>query len=255
MIITGSTDEEHLQILESVLKRLSDYNLRAKLEKCRFFEKEIIYCGHTIDENGLHTTQDKIEAIVKAPRPQNITQLRAWLGLANYYAIFIENMATIPYPLNQLLQKNAKFKWTAETQNAFDKIIQMITSDVVLTLYDPNLPIKVACDSSAYGLGSVISHIMPNGDEKPIAFDSRTLISAEKNYAQVQKEALAVVWSVTKWHNYIIGRKFTVVTDNQAILTIFGPKKGIPATTAARLQRYAIYLQGYEYDIEFKSSR
>ena len=255
MIITGKTDEEHLKNLQSVLQRLHDYNLRVNKEKCSFFQNEITYCGHKIDSNGLHKMQAKIEAITCAPKPENLTQLRAFLGLVNYYSKFMPNLASVLHPLYQLLQKDVKFKWTAETQKAFEKVKTLITAETVLTHYDPDLPVRLACDSSAYGLGAVISHVMENGEERPIAFASRSLNSAEKNYAQIHKEALAIIWGVKKFHCYLYGRKFTLVTDHQPLLTIFGPKKGIPATTAARLQRYALFLQGHEYEIEYKNSK
>ena len=102
------------------------------------------------------------------------------------------------HPLYQLLKQNVKFIWTESAQKALQNVKEMITSDIVLTYYDPDLPVKLACDSSSYGLGAVISHVMGNGEERPIAFASRTLNSAEKNYAQIQKEALAIVWGVKK---------------------------------------------------------
>ena len=105
----------------------------------------------------------------------------------------------------------------------------------MLTHYNPDLPVRLTCDSSAYGLGAVISHVMENGEERPIAFASRTLSAAEKNYAQVQKEALSIIWSIKKFYSYLFGRKFTLVTNHQPLLAILGPKKGISATTAARL--------------------
>ena len=124
-----------------------------------------------------------------------------------------------------------------------------------MTHYDPDLPVTLACDSSAYGLGAVISHVMENGKERTIAFASRSLNSAKKNYAQIHKEALAIFWGVKKFHCYFYERKFTLVTNHQPLLTIFGLKKGIHATTAARLQRYALFLQGHDYEIEYKNSK
>ena len=174
MIITGKTDEEHLKNLQTVLKRLQDYNLRVNKDKCKFFQEEISYCGHKIDSNGLQKTQEKIEAIVNAPKPENLTQLRAFLGMVNYYAKFLSNLASVLHPLNHLLQKDVKFQWTAATQKAFEKVKKLITSDTVLTHYNPDLPVRLICDSSAYGLGAVISHVMENGEERPIAFASRT---------------------------------------------------------------------------------
>ena len=166
-------------------------------------------------------------------------------------------MASVLHALYQLLKKELKYTWTSAAQKAFDTVKEMITSDTVLTHYNPELPVKLVCDSSAYGLGAVISQVMENGEERPIAFASRTLNAAEKNYAQIQEEAfnLAIVWGVQKFHCYLSGRKFTLVTDHQPLLSIFGPKKGIPATTASRMQRYALFLQGHDYDIEYKRSK
>ena len=254
IIITGKTDDEHLKTLEAVLQRLMDYNLRVNEAKCKFFQEEITYCGHKIEANGLHKTQGKIEAVINAPKPDNVTQLRAFLGLVNYYFHFLLNLASVLHPLYKFLKQNFKFICTETAQKAFQNVKEMILSDIVLTHYDPDFTVKLACNSSSYGLGAVISHVMGNGEERPISFASRTLNSAEKNYAQIQKEALAIVWGVKKFF-YLFGQKFTLLTDHQPLISIFSSKKGIPATAASRMQLYALFLQGYDYDIEYKSSK
>ncbi|XP_036815479.1 uncharacterized protein LOC118943635 [Oncorhynchus mykiss] len=254
MIITGRTDKEHLANLEEVLKRLKEYGLQANLKKCEFFKDKIVFCGHEIDCNGLHKTQDKIEAVVQAPRPQNITEVRSFTGLINYYRRFLPNLSAVLQPLNQLLEKNRTWRWTEQCENAFLEAKRLITSEQVLMHYDPEMPVKLACDASPYGLGAVLSHTLKDGSERPVAFASRTLNDAEKNYSQIDKEALALVWGVKKFHAYLYGKRFTLVTDHQPLLSIFSPKKGIPAMTAARLQRYALFLASHMYDIEFKPS-
>ena len=114
----------------------------------------------------MHKTQDKIEAVINAPKPENVTQPRAFLGLVKYYSHFLPYLASVLHPLYQLLKQNAKFIWTETAQKAFQNVKEMITSDIVLTHYDPDLPVKLACDSSSYGLGAVTSHVMGNGEDQ-----------------------------------------------------------------------------------------
>ena len=184
IIVTGKSDAEHLENLEAILRRLAEKDLRINAKKCRFFMERIEYCGHEIDHDGLHKTKAKIEAVQKAPHPQDVSSLRGFLGLVNYYHRFLPNLASVLHPLNQLLEKDQKRMWSKECEQVFDEAKSLITSEQVLVHYDPDLPIRVACDASAYGLGAVLGHKMPDGSEKPIAFASRTLYKAERNYRQ-----------------------------------------------------------------------
>ena len=255
MIITGRNDAEHLQNLERVLQRLQQYGLRVNIDKCYFMKERVTYCGHEIDKSGLWKMKDKVDAVLNAPVPQNVAQLRSLLGLVNYYNRYLPNLATVIKPLHELLEKNRKWVWSDACQLAFENIKKLITSEPVLTHYDPTAPIRLACDASPYGLGAVLSHVTPDGSEKPIAFASRSLSKAERNYAQIDREAVAIFWAVKKFHAYLFGRKFTLLTDHQPLTSIFSPSKSIPVTSAARLQRYALFLSGFNYDIEFISTK
>ena len=254
MIVFGKTDEEHHTNLIKVLQRLQDYGIRANRAKCSFYRDEVIFCGIKISKNGLHKTEDKIKAVQDAPKPTNKSNLRSFLGLANYYHKWFPNISTISKPLYNLLQNDTPYKWSDQCQTAFDTIKNMVASDLVLTHYDPELPLSLATDASPYGIGAVLSHTTPEG-EKPIAFASRTLSKAEQNYSQLDKEALAIVWSVKKFFFYTCGRHFTLITDHQPLKYIFSPDKGIPAMSAARQQRYAAFLPGFDYSIEYRTSK
>ena len=129
-----------------------------------------------------------------------------------------------------------------------------LSSDQVLAHYDSTLSVCLACDASQYGVGAVISHLMPDGTECPIAYGSRTLTKAEKNYAPIDKEAAAIIFGIKKFHPYIYGRKFTLITDHKPLITIFSPKSSLPALAAARLQRWAIILSAYQYEVEFRAT-
>ena len=197
ILITGRTDEEHLENLEKILARLQQYGLRLKKDKCFLLQPSVEYLGYVIDAEGLHATPEKVSAIVSAPAPRNVQELRSFLGLVNYYRKFIRNMSTIAHPLNNLLKHSTSWKWTPDCQHAFQQLKQKLASTDVLVHYDTNLPLKLACDASAYGVGAVISHVFPNGEERPITYASRTLTTSEKNYVQIEKEALSLIFGVS----------------------------------------------------------
>ncbi|XP_064477677.1 uncharacterized protein K02A2.6-like [Ornithodoros turicata] len=256
ILVSGTTEDDHLENLSEVLKRLESFGLKANLQKCSFFQYSIVYCGYKISSEGLHKTQDKIRAVLEAPAPQNVSQLRSFLGLINYYGKFIPDSANPLRHLHALLEKSAVWKWTKDCKVAFQKANGIIASDTVLVHYNPQLPLRLACGAGPHGLGVVLSHKMPDGTERPIAFSSRTLKTAEKNYSQIDKEVLAIVWGVQKFYAYLYGRHFRLITDHQPLTQIFSPMKGIPAMQAARLQRYALFLflSGMDYDIVYKRS-
>ena len=137
---------------------------------------------------------------------------------------------------------------------AFQKAKQQLLSSNVIVHYDSTLPIVLAGDASTYGVGAVISH-MPDGKEHRIAFESRTLSSSERNYSQIEKEALSLIYGIRKFHNYLYGRKFILETDYTPFTVIFGSKKGIPVMAASRLQRWAVQLLAYNYEIRFRRTQ
>ena len=199
ILVTGKSDQEHLHNLNLVLERLHQYGLRLKRGKCSFMEPSVRYLGYLIDKEGLHTTPEKVQAILHKPVPRDVKKLRSFLGLVNYYSKFIRNLSTIVQPLNRLLFRNTPWKWSDECQEAFKTLKERLASSKVLVHYDPALPLKLDCDASAYGVGAVLSHVFPDGEERPIAYASCTLTKTERGYAQVEKEALSLVYGVKKY--------------------------------------------------------
>lgn len=254
ILVTGPTDEEHLAALEEVFKRVQDAGLRLKREKCTFMASAVAYLGHKIDSQGLHPLPDKVRAVQEAPTPGNVTELKSYLGLLSYYSKFLPNLSTVLAPLYQLLRHNQKWEWRKPQATAFIDSKRLLLSSQVLVHFDPKLEIRLACDASNYGIGAVLSHIMPDGTEKPVGFVSRTLNDSEKKYSQIEKEALACVVGVTRFRSYLWGHHFTLQTDHKPLLSLFNENKAIPQQAANRIQRWAWTLASYEYTIEWRNT-
>ena len=141
-----------------------------------------------------------------------------------------------------------KWVWSIQCSQAVKTARQLMTTSTVSIHYDYTLPLKLAADASSYWLGIVISHVLPDGIKRPIAFASWSLLKSEWNYTQIDKKALRLIFGVLKFHSYLYGRKLTLTTDYKPLTTILGPKKGV---MAERLQQWAIVLGVYHYDIEF----
>ena len=253
ILITASSIEQHNKIIKLVLSKLQDAGLKLKLAKCHIGVPSVSYLGHVIDKEGVHPTEEKLKAIVEAPAPTNITQLRAYLGLLNFYRRFLPQAATMLEPLNRLLKADTTWVWGEEQINAFRKSKELLTKSSALVHFDPKLPLVVVADSSSYGIGGVLCHLIDEV-ERPICFVSRTLSTAERNYSQLEKEALAMVFALRKFHYYLWGQaNFTVITDHKPLLGLFSSTKAIPPMASGRIQRWALLLQNYKFTLRHRS--
>ena len=218
ILIMGNTTAEHLKSLESVFKVIAKSGLRIKRDKCKFMEPEVRHLRHKINCNGFHPLDDKVKAIVEAPAPRNVTELKSYLGLLNYYGRFLPNLSTTLAPLHYLLKKGTVFSWGKQQTKAFEASKQLLTSSKVLAHYDPKRELILTCDASAYGIGAVLPQKASEDNEHPIAFASRSLAHAETNYSQLDKEASAIIFAVKRFHQYIFGRTFVIITDHRPLL-------------------------------------
>ncbi len=158
-------------------------------------------------------------------------------------------------PLYSLLQKNQRWNWGRRQREAFEAAKVSLQANTLLVHYDPKKALTVACDASPYGLGGVLSHRMEDGSEKPVAFTSRTLAPAERNYSQLEREALAIVFAVKKIHNFLFGRHFFIYSDHQPLHRLVNKSKGVPEMAAALIQRWSLILSAYEYSILFRPGK
>ncbi|XP_063954090.1 uncharacterized protein K02A2.6-like [Lytechinus pictus] len=252
LLVTGSSEAEHLNNLEQVLKRLKNAGLRLKREKCEFLVKEVKYLGHMVSAEGLQPTEDRVRAITEMAAPTNIKELRAFLGMLNYYGKFMQNLSTVLEPLHRLLRNTSHWQWGKEQKAAFQRAKESLKSAKILTHYDSTKQLVLSCDASPYGVGAVLSHVMEDGSERPIGYTSRSLNSAERNYSQLDKEGLAIVFGVKKFHTYLYGRRFKIITDHKPLLGLFGNNKAIPLMVSPRVIRWSLILAAYEYEIVYK---
>ncbi|CAB4019800.1 uncharacterized protein K02A2.6-like [Paramuricea clavata] len=175
--------------------------------------------------------------------------------MLNYYHRFLPNVATILEPLHRLLRQGTKWEWGEEQKAAFDYAKELLQSADLLIHFDPTKPLILATDASNYGVGAVLSHVFPDGTEKPIAYASRSLNAAERNYSTIEKEALATIFGVKKFHKFLYGQSFTIKTDHKPLEGLLNDKKGVPTQAAPRIQRWALTLAAYEYKIQYKAGK
>ena len=189
-ILKAGTDyEDHLRSLSQVFERLLEAGFRLNKAKCKFLQSSVVYLWHRIDTEGLHPTEDKLAAIRNAPRPRDVTALKSFLGLIMFYSRFIPHHSTVLAPLNDLLKKNSAWKWTKTEYNAFTVSMNRLLNFKTLVHYNDSLPLVLSCDSSSYGTGAVLSHIVQH---QPVAFASCILTETQRKYSHLEKEALSI---------------------------------------------------------------
>ena len=252
ILITGSTEQEHRTNLRTVIEKLHGRGLKLRFDKCQFFQNSVSYLGHKVDAEGIHVLESKVKAMVDAPRPKDVSMLRSFLGGINFYGKFLRNLSSVLAPLYYLLRKNVQWQWKDPQEVAFKRAKQMLLSSKVLVHYDPERPLVLSCDASPYGVGAVLAHKNEDGSEQPIAFASRSLHVAEENYAQIDRESLAIIFGVKHFHNYVYGRPFTLVTDHKPLVSQFHEHKLLPPMASARIQRWAIALAAYDYKLVYR---
>ena len=253
MLVSGKDAKDHLSNLESLLTRLNDKGLRCNLDKCQFAQQTVEYLGHTLSAEGI-SKGSKVEAVIKMPPPTDVSNLKSFLGSVQFYGKFIPNLATISEPLYRLTKKASTWKWGNEEQETFEKLKKVLASDQVLVHFDPEKELGLACDASNVGIGAVLFHRYPDGSERSIANVSKTLTTAERNYSQIHKEALAIIFGLRKFYQFLYGRQFILVTDHKPLTSLFGPKKGTPLLAANRLARWALWLNQFDYKIEYRQT-
>ena len=184
IVVTGQTKAEHLENMRRVLEVLDNYGLKLQLDKCVLFAAEVSYLGYIISKNGLRASDERVQAILQYATPTDLNQLDSFVDKLNYYGKFLPALASVCAPLNQLRCKDTPWMWSTECAVAFDRLKQMLADTIRFVHFEPEKPIVLATDASPYGIWAVISHVLPDGSEEPIAFASKT--PARQNEAMLK---------------------------------------------------------------------
>ncbi|KAJ9515361.1 hypothetical protein QJQ45_006622 [Haematococcus lacustris] len=250
ILIFSRSHADHAQHLRRVLGLLQEHKLYAKLSKCEFGLSQTEFLGHIISSTGIACDPKKITAVETWPVPTTVQDVRSFLGLANFYRRFVKNFADIAAPLTALTQadghdKQGKVAWGPAQQSAFEALKTALTSAPVLIAPDPAQSYTLRCDASGIGIGAVLSQ-GKGPAERVVAYHSRKLLPAERNYPTHEQELLSMVEALKVWRHYLLGVHFTLLTDNWANKHL----QSQPNLDSRRQARWMEVLQDYNCSID-----
>jgi hypothetical protein len=253
ILIFSRSVVQHLEDLKVVFQKLRQAKLKLKPKKCHFFQKQVGFLGHIVSEDGVSTDPSKIQKITDCPPPQDVHEVRSIMGLFSYYRRFIPHFSELAKPLTQLTEKDKDFHWTENHQVAFEQLKQALAEAPILVHPRTEGQFILDTDASNVGIGAVLSQIQ-DGEEKVIAFSSKTLSKTERNYCITRRELLAVVYFVQQFKHFLLGRKFLVRTDNSAVrywMRIHSETYDPQGQTA----RWMVKLAMFDFDIKHRPGK
>ncbi|CAC5397235.1 unnamed protein product [Mytilus coruscus] len=246
IIVHASNQVEHNKCLENVVRVLQDKGITLNNDKCEFNMSKVVFMGHVLSGRGIGPADVKVKAVVEAREPRTSAEVRSFLGLVNYSARFISDLATISAPLRALTRKDATFTWGKDEQRSFDELKRRLANAETLGYYEKSALTKVIADDSPVGLGAVLIQEQ-NGELRIISYASRSLSDTERRYSQTEKEALALVWACERFHVYIYGSQFELLTDHKPLECIYSTKSKV----CARIERWVLRKQPHTYTVRY----
>lgn len=251
IVVYGRDKQEHDQRLRRVLERLKGAGLTLNPDKCEFAMERITFMGHVLSHRGIEPTEGRIKAMKNAKQPTSAAEVKSFLGLVNFSARYIPNLATLTEPLRKLVRKNTKFVWGPDQQQSFERLKQCLTDADTLGYFRLDATkTQLVTDASNVGLGAVLLQEY-QGQTRVISYASRMLTDVETRYSTTEKEALAVVWGCEKFHVYLYGIEFELVTDHKPLEVLYGPK----SRPNARIERWLLKLMSYTFQIKYRPGR
>lgn len=247
VLLMSSTVREGIDLLREVLTTLTSAGFSVNIKKCAFLTEEVEYLGRVIRRGQVRPSPSKIKALVDSPAPKTVKQVRQFLGLAGYFRRYIKGYAVKTRCISQLTKKGVNFHWGTEQEAVRQDIIKLLTTEPVLTIFNPKLPTEVHTDASSIGYGAVLLQAHENGNKTVVAYFSKVTQGAEHRYHSYELETLAVVKSLQHFRHYLIGIQFKIVTDCNALKATKGKKDLLP-----RVARWWVYLQDFTFEIEYR---
>jgi len=249
IIIFGSTFTEHIERLRNVLQRVSLANLKLKPEKCQLLQPEVPFLGHIVSGTGVRPNPENIAKVAAWEVPKNVTEVRQFLGLCSYYRRFVQGFSIVAKPLTSLTSKDSALVWTPECQQAFDHLKEALVGNTIMGYPQGEGDFILDTDACDVGIGAVLSQVQ-DGTERVIAYASRSMNKAEKNYCVTDKELLALRYFVEYFRQYLLGRRFLVRTDHQALKWLFSLKE-----PKGRIARWLEILSAYDFAVEYRPGK
>lgn len=249
IIIYARDLEEHDRKVRKLFDRLRDAKLTLQPDKVEFLRTEVSFLGHIVSSEGLKPNPDKISAIKDFPTPKNAKNIRQFLGLVGYYRRFIQNFSKKAKPLTDLLQKEKEFSWRPEQEESFSILRDALCHAPILKFPDFDQPFILTTDASDYGIGAVLSQ-EKDGFEHPVAYLSRLLQGAERNYTTTEKECLAALYAMKVFEPYLLCRRFTLVADHEPLTWMHSRKD-----PGQRLMRWMFKFINYNYTFKYKPGK
>ena len=211
VIVYGKTVQEEISRLQELLQRLRVANLKLKPKKCHLFRREVMYLGHVVSSNGISTDPEKVEEVKSWKTPLDANGVRSFLGLASYYRRFIRGFADIAHPLHRLTEKARAFIWSDDCQDTFKTLKRHLQEAPILAYPKSEGQFVLDTDASGVGIGAVLSQVQ-EGQERVIAYGSRTLNRAERNYCVTRRELLAIIVFQKHFKQYLYGQRIPIRT-------------------------------------------
>lgn len=246
IVVFSKTIQEHCDRLENVFDKIRQANLRFSYTKSKFGYTQVTFLGIVVNENGFSPDPDKIKTVEAYKTPSTVTEVKSFLGLCNFFRQFVPRFADITRPLNLLLRKDCPFHWSESQEESFVQLKHALTTAPVLCHYSEDLPVILICDASGYGIGASLNHVI-DGHEKPINYHSRTLNPHEQKYSITEREALAIIFGISKNRSYLIGRKFKIITDHHALCYLYSLRD-----PHGRVARWLLYLMNFDFEVEYR---